>query len=47
MIENDFLDAERQLVRAYSQWRAAMLGAAEAGSKRAAEYLERTTWDLT
>jgi hypothetical protein len=39
--------AERALVDAYGDWRKAMEHATDAGSTRAAEYLERTTWDLT
>jgi hypothetical protein len=45
--EDALLVAEKQTVAAYGLWRDAMKVAVDAGSARAAEYLERTTWDLT
>jgi hypothetical protein len=45
--EDEIVAAETALVTAYRRWRDAMRAAADAGNKRAAEYLKRTTWDLT
>lgn len=45
--EKDLRKAESELVKAYGMWRESMQRAADLGNERAAEYLERTTWDLT
>lgn len=46
-VEEELVEAERGLVRAYGNFRELLGAAADAGNKRAAEYLRRTTWDLT
>lgn len=46
-VRRDLIAAEGSLVNAYRAWRQSMKAAADAGSPRAAAYLERTTWDLT
>lgn len=43
----ELIEAEQYLVEAYGTWRDAMKLAEEAGSRKAPEYLRRTTWDLT
>jgi hypothetical protein len=46
-VVTSLVSAESELVVAYREFRALLRTAAEAGNKRAARYLEETTWDLT